>query len=757
MKLNGMATRAIRLQFEFTQDFIGTCADVRPGHSCGVWFDNVVMKSATYTLADLSITKTLTSGQPVTGTNVSYAITVANNGPTGAFPVSVADNLPPSLSVVSCAASGLGRCMGTGLGTLNFEAVPSGTTTPFSRTNPADTTAATFSSPDGAVFSVGNSSFNSASGFNSLSGRTLSDNDATPHRLDILFNPPLQSINLVFALNTAAPGNTLNMEVLNGTDTVDNVTAPGLFPGNGFAFPEGSISFSGHTFDQVRLTSTAQDFAIDDVNTTAAGAAPSNVSVNFAGLSPGTQRTITLVAALSCATPGGTPLVNAATINTVAPDPDMNNNFSTSSAVVVNPAPTITCPADITTIATLGSSSKQVTFALPTASDNCSLPPDSIVTNPVSGSSFPIGPTLVTGTVTDSGGRSSQCSFNVSVNAPTGTTISASSGQYSDVVTLMATVGPTSFPGQTISGTVAFFVNGASVGSSPVNALGAAVLSYTITQGQGTYNVTANFISANPFFVNSSGIGSLTVSREDAIVTPAASNPDSVQVTTPGGTATVSLSALITEVADGSLGDISKATPVTFTLTPVGPGSPLKQTVAAAGGGPGGAATATATFTNVAVNVYEVSIEVGGEFYRGSAEPPVLVVFDPSLGFTTGGGTITHNGSKANFGFNFNYDDNGKAQGNLLYVEHRPTGNLEVKSDAVDSIAIVDGQAFVLGKATVNDAGNYSFRLTAIDSGESGEQDQFGLEVTDTSGNVVGDLTFTPINIDRGNVQVTQP
>jgi len=315
----------------------------------------------------------------------------------------------------------------------------------------------------------------------------------------------------------------------------------------------------------------------------------------------------------------------------------------------------------------------------------------------------------------------------------------------------MANVSPASFPGQTISGTVAFFVNGASVGSSPVNALGAALLPYTITQGQGTYNVTANFTNSNPFFMNSSGIGSLTVSREDAIATPAASNPDSVQVTTPGGTATVPLSALITEVADGSLGDISKATPMTFTLKPIGPGSLLKQTVAAAGG------SATATFTNVPVNVYEVSIEVGGEFYQGSAEPPVLVVFDPSLGFTTGGGTITHNGSKANFGFNFNYGKNGKAEGNLLYVEHRSTGNLELKSDVIDSIAIVDGQAFVLGKATVNDAGNYSFRLTAVDSGKSGPEDQFGLEVTDTNNNVVSDLTFAPINLDRGNVQVTQP
>jgi hypothetical protein len=536
---------------------------------------------------------------------------------------------------------------------------------------------------------------------------------------------------------------------------VGNVSAPALFPGNNFAFPEGSISFSGATFDRVRLTSTAQDFAIDDVSLTVAGAAPSSVSVNFAGVLAGAPRTITLVAALSCATPGGTPLVNTATINTAAPDPDLSNNSSTSSAVVVNPAPTITCPADITTIASVGSSSKPVTFALPTAADNCPLPPNSVVTNPVSGSLFPIGTTRVTGTVTDSGGRSSQCGFNVSVKAPTGTIVSGVSGQYSDVVTLIATVSPASFPGQTISGTVAFFVDGAPVGSSPVNALGVATLPYTITQGQGAYNVTANFISANPSFVNSSGTGLLTVSREDAVVTSAPSNPDSVQVTTPGGTATVSLSALITEIADGSLGDISKATPVTFTLTPIGPGSALKQTVAAAGGGPAGSVTATVTFNDVAVNVYEVSIEVGGEFYQGSGSS-VLVVFDPSLGFTTGGGTITHNGSNANFGFNFKYLNNGRAQGDLLYIEHRPTGNLKLKSNAIDSMAIVDAQAIVLGKATFKGGGNYSFRLIAVDSGEPGEQDQFGLEVIDKDGKVVDDLTFTPIPIDHGDVQVKQ-
>jgi hypothetical protein len=40
-----MAGSTVQLRFEFTQDGSATCADVRPGHACGVLVDNVVMKS----------------------------------------------------------------------------------------------------------------------------------------------------------------------------------------------------------------------------------------------------------------------------------------------------------------------------------------------------------------------------------------------------------------------------------------------------------------------------------------------------------------------------------------------------------------------------------------------------------------------------------------------------------------------------------------------------------------------------------------
>jgi len=49
MRLPGMAGRNIQLRFEYTQDAFGICSDVRPGHSCGVMVDNVVIKNVVLT------------------------------------------------------------------------------------------------------------------------------------------------------------------------------------------------------------------------------------------------------------------------------------------------------------------------------------------------------------------------------------------------------------------------------------------------------------------------------------------------------------------------------------------------------------------------------------------------------------------------------------------------------------------------------------------------------------------------------------
>jgi uncharacterized repeat protein (TIGR01451 family) len=66
--------------------------------------------------ADLAITKSAAPNPVVTGTNITYTITVTNTGPDDAQSVTVVDNLPASVTFVSCAVVGGtgGACAGVG-------------------------------------------------------------------------------------------------------------------------------------------------------------------------------------------------------------------------------------------------------------------------------------------------------------------------------------------------------------------------------------------------------------------------------------------------------------------------------------------------------------------------------------------------------------------------------------------------------------------------------------------------------------------
>jgi HYR domain len=79
-------------------------------------------------------------------------------------------------------------------------------------------------------------------------------------------------------------------------------------------------------------------------------------------------------------------------------------------------APTISCPANRTATAP-SSAGIAVTYPAPTVSGGT--PPTTVVTQPVSGSIFPVGNTTVTATVTDAAGRKASCSFVVTVTTST--------------------------------------------------------------------------------------------------------------------------------------------------------------------------------------------------------------------------------------------------------------------------------------------------------------------------------------------------
>ncbi len=79
-------------------------------------------------------------------------------------------------------------------------------------------------------------------------------------------------------------------------------------------------------------------------------------------------------------------------------------------------APSISCPANIFTFTNLNGTGAVVNYALPIATDDCSVPVVSCSTP--SGSSFPLSTTTVNCTATDSVNNSASCSFTVTVSLP---------------------------------------------------------------------------------------------------------------------------------------------------------------------------------------------------------------------------------------------------------------------------------------------------------------------------------------------------
>ena len=98
---------------------------------------------------------------------------------------------------------------------------------------------------------------------------------------------------------------------------------------------------------------------------------------------------------------------------------DQSGNSSTCSfSVTVNDTqlPVITCPANQTLSNNSNVCGATVNYSTPTASDNCTISSNMLVSGQASGTVFPIGTTTVSYRATDPTGNSATCSFTVTVN-----------------------------------------------------------------------------------------------------------------------------------------------------------------------------------------------------------------------------------------------------------------------------------------------------------------------------------------------------
>ena len=351
-------------------------------------------------------------------------------------------------------------------------------------------------------------------------------------------------------------------------------------------------------------------------------------------------------------------------------------------------------------------------------------------------------------------------------------------GQYSDKATLSATLtdnGGGTLQGNAISSkTVNFTLGTQGPTGAATNGSGVASLDLTLTQPAGSYTVTSSFVE-DAHYLASSDSDPFTIYAEDATVTADASNPDAKQVATPGGNSgPFSLVFAVQETYpepdanDGALpGQIDNAG-LSVTLVPVGYGGPVSPvsscSTSITGAGYAAIKTFTCDFNNVPVNTYEVEANVTGGYYTGSTVE-ALTIYDPSLGFITGGGTFYLGGERVTFGFTMKYNKKGtNPQGSLLVIRHTPTGKYRAKSNQVSALAIAtDGSATFSGKATyvepgwLTTVGNQSFTVYVKDVGEPGVgRDKFWVSV---GGNTAGlkmaaPATSNAVTLTGGNIQV---
>ena len=242
------------------------------------------------------------------------------------------------------------------------------------------------------------------------------------------------------------------------------------------------------------------------------------------------------------------------------------------------------------------------------------------------------------------------------------------------------------------------------------------------------------------------------VEPEEAAIAFDDDNPVAVLVASAGGSSIpFELTVCVSEDDDPPDGDINLAQ-VGMSLVPVGPGGSIVGT-AIATTVEGGHKCVTFGFSGAPVNAYVVQVTVGGGYYAGYDED-VVVVYDPSLGFTCGGGWFywpdTANeesgylGDRTSLGYTMKYNKKGgNVQGNLVMIRHLPDGTIyRVKSNALYGLALGEdstvpmGWATFSGKSTYQEPGwprpigNYVFTAYVEDRNEPGAGvDRFWIEV----------------------------
>jgi uncharacterized repeat protein (TIGR01451 family) len=247
--------------------------------------------------ADLSITKT-DSPDPVTvGNDITYTITVTNNGPDAATDVIVTETLPSGVIFVSSSPS-QGACAGTSTVACNLGTINNGLSAAIDIVVTATVT--------GQLTNI-------ASASSSLPEPDVTDNSATT---STVVDP--------------APGTEADL-ALNMTDSPDPVTV-----GNNLTYTITVWNNGPHVANDVLLTDTLPPNVTFVSSSASQGSCTgtSTVTCDIGTITSGASATVTLVITPTTATV----LTNIASVTSSVGDPNGSNNDETTSTIV-NAAP----------------------------------------------------------------------------------------------------------------------------------------------------------------------------------------------------------------------------------------------------------------------------------------------------------------------------------------------------------------------------------------------------------------------------------
>ena len=220
---------------------------------------------------------------------------------------------------------------------------------------------------------------------------------------------------------------------------------------------------------------------------------------------------------------------------------------------------------------------------------------------------------------------------------------------------------------------------------------------------------------------------------------------------------------LVSAAATGGVGGIAAAEYFVDTDPGVGNASPMTVS----------GSTLSARLSGLVPGVYTIGVRArDGSGAWSAAATALLVVYDPSGGFVTGGGWIVPGGpgsdpgdvlpgldgvSRANFGFNVKYQKGSSTVPGGALQFHYNAGRLHLKSTAFDWLVVTNTSwAKFQGLATIDGAGGalYPFRVEARD----GSPDRLVLRVWAPSADpsvaealykVSGDVSGGEITIHR--------